>query len=419
VELFSILRSNKDLRDLFGDVLGAAPRLAAIVARTPHVLDAVIDPRYFGAALDRAFFRAHIARLYRLEADEDFLDAARLVGQEDLFAIGVRVLSGAIDPVDAGPAFSALADCLLDATFDHVQKSFALEHGAVPRGRIAVLAMGKLGSREMTATSDLDLVIVYDFDVAAAESNGRRPLHAVQYYTRLTQRLISALTVSTRRGPLYEVDMRLRPSGRKGPLAVQLSSMVDYQRGEAETWEHMALTRARAVCGDASLIADIGREITVIMSQPRDAASVARAIREMRALIAQEKGDSDFADLKTLRGGLIDIEFLAQFLQLTQAAAHPELLAVGTAEVLKRAGALGVLSAERAERLCAAHRLYTDVVQMQRVILPAGLKPDAAPAAVRRRIASGAGLPDERTLAAQIGETATAVAAIFADVLAA
>ena len=131
--------------------------------------------------------------------------------------------------------------------------------------------MGKLGSREMTATSDLDLVIVYDFDDATAESEGRRPLHAVQYYTRLTQRLISALTVATRRGPLYEVDMRLRPSGRKGPLAVQLSSFVAYQRDEAETWEQMALTRARAICGDPTLIAR-GRR----MKSPRCAVAFAR-----------------------------------------------------------------------------------------------------------------------------------------------
>ncbi|MDE2363895.1 MAG: bifunctional [glutamine synthetase] adenylyltransferase/[glutamine synthetase]-adenylyl-L-tyrosine phosphorylase [Hyphomicrobiales bacterium] len=413
VELFSILRSNKELRDLFGDVLGCAPRLAAIVARTPHVLDAVIDPRFFGAALDHHFFASHVSRLRSIEADEEFLDAARLSAQEDLFGIGVRVLSGAIDAVEAGPAHAALADCLIDATVDHVRNAFSAEYGTVSGGRIAVLAMGKLGSREMTATSDLDLVVLYDFNEAAPNSNGRRALHAVQYYTRLTQRIISALTVATRRGPLYEVDMRLRPSGKKGPLAVQLSSFIAYQREEAETWEHMALTRARPISGDASLIERAAQEIASVISRRRDPALVAREILEMRQLIAKEKGDSDRSDIKTLRGGLIDIEFIAQFLQLAHASAHPDLPAVGTADVLRRAGALGLLDPDQAERLLVAHRFYTDIVQVQRVVLPLGMKPDAAPAAVRRRIAAGAGLPDERRLDATIEDTAASVARIF------
>ena len=417
VELFSILRSNKELRDLFGDVLGAAPRLAAIVARTPHVLDAVIDPHFFGATLDRAFFDQHAARLSGIEHDEDFLDAARLIAQEDLFAIGIRALSGAIDPVDAGPAFSALADCLVTATLERVERAFALEHGRVPGGRLVILAMGKLGSREMTATSDLDLVFVYDFDAGHAESDGRRPLHAVQYYTRLTQRVISALTVATRRGQLYDVDMRLRPSGKKGPLAVQVSSFLHYQREEAETWEQMALTRARAICGDSSLRAEVEAIVDAELSRPRDPALVAREISDMRELVAKEKGDQDRADIKLLRGGLIDVEFIAQFMVLAFAATHPQLLIVSTAETLRRAGEAQLLAPDDAQRLLDAHRFYTDVIQMQRIALPADMKPDVAPAPVRLRIAAGAGLPDEARLDRQIVDTADAVAAIFARVL--
>ncbi len=418
-ELFSILRSNARLRDLFGDVLGAAPRLAAIVARTPHVLDAVIDPRFFGSALDRAYFDEHARRLYAIEQYEDFLDAARLVAQENLFSIGVRALSGAIDPVDAGPAFSALADCLLEATLTHVVKAFASEHGEIAGGRVAVIAMGKLGSREMTATSDLDLVIVYDFDPERPESDGRRALHAVQYYTRLTQRLISALTVATRRGPLYEVDMRLRPSGTKGPVAVQLSSFIQYQREEAETWEKMAISRARPVCGDPTLLEELRAAIAQSLRETRKVAAVARDIREMRELIAKEKGDRDRVDLKLYRGALIDVEFIAQFLVLAHAAAHEEIVLVGTTDVLRRACASGLIATADMEMLLAAHRLYTDVVQMQRILLPLDMKTDAAPPAVRRRIATSAGLPDEKQMNAEIEERAKSVAAIFRRLLAA
>ena len=142
---------------------------------------------------------------------------------------------------------------MVRATLDHVQRAFAAEYGVVVGGRCIVIGMGKLGSRAMTATSDLDLILLYDFDDAAPESNGRRSLHAAQYYTRLTQRMISALTVSTRRGGLYEVDMRLRPSGRQGPVATRLDAFRDYQETEAQTWELMAPTRARLIAGDAPL----------------------------------------------------------------------------------------------------------------------------------------------------------------------
>ncbi|MCB1545409.1 MAG: bifunctional [glutamine synthetase] adenylyltransferase/[glutamine synthetase]-adenylyl-L-tyrosine phosphorylase [Rhodoblastus sp.] len=419
VELFSILRSNANLRDLFGDVLGAAPRLAAIVAKSPHVLDAVIDPRFFGSALDRAYFDEHARRLYAIEQYEDFLDAARLVAQENLFSIGVRALSGAIDAVDAGPAFSALADCLLEATLAHVLKAFEAEYGRVAGGRVGIIAMGKLGSRETTATSDLDLVIVYDFDPDRPDSDGRRSLHAVQYYTRLTQRLISALTVATRRGPLYDVDMRLRPSGKKGPVAVQFASFVQYQREEAETWEKMAISRARPICGDPSLLGDLEMAIEQSLAEKRDLRTLAREIRDMRKLIAKEKGDDDPADLKLYRGGLIDVEFIAQFLVLAHSAEHRNLLVVGTSDILRRAAAEGVLDAGDAEPLLAAHRLYTDVVQMQRVLLPVDMKPNSAPAAVRRRIATSAGLPDEKQLNAEILERAATVAALFKRLLAA
>ncbi|MFV0279219.1 MAG: bifunctional [glutamine synthetase] adenylyltransferase/[glutamine synthetase]-adenylyl-L-tyrosine phosphorylase [Rhodoblastus sp.] len=417
VELFSILRSNGRLRDLFGDVLGAAPRLAAIVAKSPHVLDAVIDPRFFGSALDRSYFDAHARRLYTIAQYEDFLDAARLMAQENLFSIGVRALSGAIDPIDAGPAFTALADCLVEATFVHTLKAFESEYGLVPEGRIAVIAMGKLGSRETTATSDLDLVMVYDFDENNPESEGRRPLHAAQYYTRLIQRLISALTVSTRRGPLYEVDMRLRPSGKKGPVAVQLSSFVQYQREEAETWEKMALSRARPICGSAALLDDLKQAIEASLSERRERAKLARDIADMRDLIAKEKGDDDIADLKLYRGGLIDVEFIAQFLVLAHAAECRDLLVVGTADILRRAARAGFLSEADAEILLGAHRLYTDIVQIQRIVLPLDMKPGEAPPAVRRRIATSAGLPDEKQLNAEIVEKAAAVAEVFKRIL--
>src|SRR5208282_5154843 len=182
-----------------------------------------------------------------------------------------------------------------------VEDAFADDHGAVSGGRMAVVAMGKLGSHEMTAASDLDLILIYDFPADAGESDGPRPLGAGLYYSRLTQRLLAALTAPTRAGKLYEVDMRLRPSGRKGPLATQFSAFALYQRNEAETWEHMALTRARVVAGDKNLAADVARAIHNTLTRERDPAAVAHEVAKMRALIAKEKGDRDAWDLKLVR----------------------------------------------------------------------------------------------------------------------
>ncbi len=169
------------------------------------------------------------------------------------------------------------------------------------------------------------------------------------YYARLTQRLIAALTAPTKAGRLYEVDMRLRPSGRQGPLATQLSSFRLYQQEEAETWEHMALTRARVLAGDPSLGAEVAETVRQTLTGKRDAAKVARDAGAMRKLIAAEKGDKDVWDLKLVKGGLIDIEFIAQYLHLAFAHERPGVLDVSTRKALEKAGAAGLISAEEAE----------------------------------------------------------------------
>ena len=413
VELFSILRSNAKLRDLFGDVLGAAPRMAEIVSRHPHVLDAVIDPSVFGAVLDESFFDQHLARLDGLEQTEDFFDQARLMAQENLFAIAIRVLSRMIEARDAGPAFSALASALVRAVLKHVGAQFSREYGVIDGGRIAIVAMGRLGSREMTATSDLDLILVYDFDPARPESDGKKPLHATQYYTRLTQRFISAITAPTRRGILYEIDMRLRPSGSKGPLAVRRDSFTDYQRSEAETWEHLALTRARPIAGDASLCALLSSDIAEILAQPRTRDRLKADVSAMRQMIEDSKGEDNPSDLKIARGGLLDIEFIAQFLVLLNANAEPAMTGQSTPHILAVARDRSIISATDAGVLLAAHGLYSDVLQMQRVILPLAQSLSAAPESALRRIASAVGLPDAARLNVTLKESRDQVETIF------
>ena len=414
-ELFSVLRSSAPLRVLFGDILGAAPRLTDIVTATPHVLDAVIDQRSFGIRYDEAAFATDVAGLSGLGSTEEFLDRCRLVARESQFVIGVRVLSRTIEPRDAGPAYTGLATALVDAALRHVSKVFAREHGVLEGMRIAILALGKLGSREMTAASDLDLMIVYQADDDAI-SDGRRPLAASLYAARLTQRLIAALTAPTREGRLYEIDLRLRPWGTQGPLAVRFDAFANYHAGEAETWERMSLCRARPIAGDPAFQGMIAAQIRTILTRP-PAPTLASDIVDMRGRIAQAKGQSDRDDLKTFRGGLIDIEFVAQFLILRHAATHPSLIRTATCDVIAAAKDEKILPPDIAEDLLAAHRLYSDVVQMQRLALPADAPMSKASATVRRLIAMGAGFPDAAALDDAIGQRSAVVREVFRKIV--
>jgi glutamate-ammonia-ligase adenylyltransferase len=403
---FSLLRQNAELVRFVALILGAAPRLADILAQNPHVIDPLIDPSFFGSLPGESALAAELERaLAETPAYEAALDAIRRFGQEHMFLIGARILSGSVSAQQAGDIFARLADVLLRAVHRRVETDFAAVHGRLSRGQSAIVALGRLGGREMTAGSDLDLIVIYDFDLHHPVSDGARPLHGAQYFARLTQRLIGALTVQTNYGVLYPVDMRLRPSGRSGPLATQFERFKTYQQNEAWTWEHMALTRARVVSAPPELAARVETAIGEVLRRPRDARAIARDVLAMRGTIAREKGDTDPWDLKYAQGGLIDIEFVAQYLQLVHAAATPDILDASTASVLEKASRLGLLAPQDAEILRPAVRLYQDLTQILRLCLPAALDAGTASREVLDLLARAAALPDFAALAAHLAET--------------
>src|SRR5258705_8745175 len=376
--LFSLLRQNPDLVALIALVLGTAPRLADSLAQFPQVMDAVVDPSFFGALPEESEIAAGLDRsLQQAGSYEDFLDRIRIFAQEQMFLIGTRILSGTVSAEQAGEAFARLADVLIRSLHRAIEDQFISLHGRIAGQETAILALGKLGGREMTASSDLDMIVVYDFDRDRPESSGPRPLYGGQYFSRLTQRLISALTVQTNYGLLYQVDMRLRPSGRSGPLATQIDGFASYQQSEAWTWEHMALTRARVVSASPQFAARVEEFIRVVLCRPREAEMVAGDVVEMRKAIATEKGDSERWNLKYVAGGLVDIEFVAQYLQLVHAAQSPEILDTSTAHVLDKAWRLGLLATEDAAVLRPAVRPYHDLTQILRLCLPGPFDPQA------------------------------------------
>jgi [glutamine synthetase] adenylyltransferase / [glutamine synthetase]-adenylyl-L-tyrosine phosphorylase len=416
--LLSLLRQNPDLISLFALVLGTAPRLADSLAQFPEVMDAVIDPSFFGALPEETELALGLARsLQQAASYEDFLDRIRIFAQEQMFLVGTRILSGTVSAEQAGEAFAQLADALIRSLHRAIDQEFVKQYGRMRGQETAILALGKLGGREMTATSDLDLIVVYDFDADQPESDGPRRLYGAQYFTRLTQRLINALTAQTNYGVLYQVDMRLRPSGRAGPLATQIDGFASYQETEAWTWEHQALTRARVVSASPAFAVRIEDVIRTVLMRPRDAQAVAGDVVEMRRAIAQEKGDDNRWDLKYAAGGLIDIEFIAQYLQLVHAAAAPEILDTSTARVLDKAWRLGLLSPEDAEVLRPAVRLYHDLTQVLRLCLPGPFDPKAAAPGLVGLLARAADVPDFATLEATVTETEAKVRKSFERIL--
>ena len=414
IQLFALLQANPELMHLIAAIMGSAPRLARILSRRRRGIDAVLDPGIIGT-VPSAHELAEMVDDELAEAGsfEEALDRARVVGSEQMFLIGVRLLTGTVSAERAGGAFALLAEELIRQLQELVADDFATRHGNVAGGAAAVVAMGKLGGCEMTAASDLDLIIVYDADPDARGSDGPRELATSQYFARFTQRLISALSAPTAEGLLYDVDMRLRPSGQKGPIATQLSSFVDYQMNKAWTWEHMALTRARVISGPRDLRRRIELAIHETLCMRRDPAEVAVAVREMRERIWAEKGTTNIWDLKQVRGGLVDVEFTCQYLQLIHAHDDPSILDPTTARAFEKLHAAGIIDQETAERLARGISLIDNLTQILRLCFDGPFDPEAAPPGLKDLLARAVGVPDFRVLEADLAATLDDMHRIF------
>ena len=416
--LLSLLRQNPELISLITMVLGIAPRLGDIVARYPQVMDALVDPSFFGALPDDAELGRRLdAALGQSRYYEDLLERVRMFGLEYMFLIGVRILSGTLTARQAGEAFARLADAVIRAIHRAVAANFAERYGHLRGEETAVLAMGKLGGLEMTATSDLDLILIYDFDEEHPESEGERPLYASQYFARLTQRadqradgadqLWRALFCRYAPAPLGP----RRPPGDADRQLRRLSGDRSLDLGA-----HGADPGAGGV-GVARIHGAGGGAVRDILRRPRAAAQIAGDVVEMRSAIAKEKGERDRWDLKYAAGGLVDIEFIAQYLQLVHAETLPDILDTSTARVLDKARDLRVLAPEDADILRPAVALYHDLTQILRLCLAGPFDPKAAGAGLLRLLARAADVPDFASLDATLIETQAKVRESFVRIL--
>lgn len=371
VQLFSLFEANPQLIDLLADIAGTTPDLARYLSRNASVFDAVIGGSFFGPWPGQAHLVADLSAL--LDHDEDYeqrLDTTRRWQREWHFRVGVHHLRGLIDAGEAADQYTDIADATIRALWPVVQRNFARRHGPCPGKGAVVLGMGSLGARRLNARSDLDLIVIYDPD-GVEQSDGKRPLATRAYYARLTQALVTALSAPTSEGRLYEVDMRLRPSGNQGPVATSWAAFREYQDTQAWTWEHLALTLARPIAGPEPFCATVERFRTQVLSSPRDLDGLRRDVADMRARIAQAKGEGGLWEMKIGRGRVQDIELLAQAGTLAAGQSGSDV-----AKGLTHAADQGWITDQQAQELADDWRLFWRLNATLKLLTDRPLDPD-------------------------------------------
>lgn len=419
VQLFAMFHTHPELLDVVAEIMGGAPKLADQLSRRPDRLEAILNDDYRGPPPALEELIAECDNDVRQGAFfEDKLDIARRWAGDRRFLIGLQILRGQMKPVDSGPALSHIAEAVLRAMLAAVRQELEIHHGTVPGGRVMLLAMGKLASKELMPGSDLDLILIYDAPEDCTGSDGAKPLAVSAYYSRLCQRLVNALTALTAEGMLYEIDLRLRPSGNKGPLACSLTAFDSYHRKDAWTWEHMALSRARAVAGNTDLCETVDRVISAILKSTRDPAKLLGDVYSMRLKMAGELDKGSLWDVKQARGGIVDGEFIIQYLLLREAASADVLGKTTMAASITALHEAGVLNGEAARTLTEALEFWQSLQAVLRVTVVGEFKPLEASVGMTRTILRAMDAPSLDILEKHMLETATAVHDLFIDIIA-
>ena len=421
VQLFSMFHSKPELLDLVAEIIGGAPRLADHLSRHPSVLDSVLAGDFFDPPPPLEALEDELERMLdRVDAIEEALDVVRRWAHDRGLQIGVQSLKGLLGAVASGEAWSNIAEAIVGRLVPRIQDHFQRRHGRIPGAAMAVVAMGKFGGRELAPASDLDLVFIYDTPEDTNVSDGDRPLSPTHYFARLSQRLISAITVQTAEGSLFEVDMRLRPSGYAGPIASSIQAFKRYYTDSAWTWERMALTRGRVVAGPEDLGRRVEATIRDVLTPKLAPQRLLADVDEMRQRIQAEHGTDDPWNVKHRPGGLVDVEFIAQYLQLRFAHASPDILSPNTRCALSRLRDAGHLDAGAAADLISALELWQTVQGLLRLSLGQSLGRGGegeAPGPLFDALARATGVSDLGALEERMRTTAASVAKRYDEIV--
>ncbi|HST37769.1 MAG TPA: bifunctional [glutamine synthetase] adenylyltransferase/[glutamine synthetase]-adenylyl-L-tyrosine phosphorylase [Allosphingosinicella sp.] len=389
VNFYRLLEARPGLADHLAAILAHAPALAEQLGRRPQLLDGLLDASAFAPAAQVDALIEDFARADR--AGEDYqllLDRVRRRVNERRFALGVQLVAAHTDPLEVTEGYSRIAEAAIGVLADATIAEFEAAHGKVPGSELLILGLGRLGGEALTHASDLDLVYLFSGS-HENESDGPKPLRATDYFNRLAPRVTAALSVATAAGPLYDVDTRLRPSGKDGLLAISLESFDAYQQGQAWTYEHMALTRGRPVYGSAAGRAALREIVDRALRRERDPAKLVFDAAAMRADMNRHKPPGGPYDIKLGAGGLVDLEFAAHVLQLGHRIGLDPHLEVALAALHEA----GLVSAE----IDPALRLLTRILVILRLVSPSSAIP---PEASRPLVARACGLPDWEALVA-------------------
>lgn len=368
VQLFSLFQMNPQLLGLIADIFGSAPTLAGYLSRTPGLLDAVLYEDFYAPLPEAKKLAAQWKEIAGTARDfEDRMHLLTRFRNEKQFQAGVHLLKNMATAKEAGHFLAELADLAVAETLQAATAEFEKTYGKIKGGGFAVIALGKLGSREMTFSSDIDLVFVYDAPDMNASSSGGKPLGAGVYYSRLSQRVLTALTAMGREGKLYEVDTRLRPSGAQGPLATSLDGLEHYFSELAWTFEYMAFTKARPVAGDKKLSDRLAEFIGEQISKRRDMEKLRADAVDMRERIDKEFHTDNIWNIKYVRGGLIDIDFIAQYLLLRHAPEHKGAAPGAAGDIFFWLKEKNILSKADAGALLAADLFLGQMLAMLRL----------------------------------------------------
>ncbi len=404
VNFFRLLEARPGLFDQLMAVLTLAPTLAEELGRRPELLDTLIDASAMDLPGD---IETIAARMEAGDAARDYerqLDRIRIVTGELRFALGLQLVQGVHDPLDIAAALSRTAEAGLQVAHKAAGAEFARKHGRIADSELMVLGLGRLGGGALTHASDLDIIYLFTGGTSA-ESDGGRSLGGTHYYNRLAQRVSAALSVPTAHGALYEVDTRLRPQGSQGPLAVTLEAFAKYQREAAWTWEHMALTRARVLVGSESARTELEAIIADVLTQKRDPGQLRKDVLKMRSEMAEHKPVKGPLDVKLMRGGLVDLEFMVHFLQLLNGIAlQPDL-----GKALDELVAAGLLSSDTR----GAHDLMSRLLIAGRLLAPDLAVP---PPASAQALANACNCETYDALLRRLGEARQCVAAFWQQI---
>ncbi len=368
---FSLMAENPQVLTQLVRLGGASPWIANWIARHPILLDELLDPTLYELPTPEALRDELRQRLAHIPEDdlELQMEVLREFRHGHVLRVAASDIGPGLAPEQTGAALAAVAEGMVAAALELAARDLERKHGApqcpgrdTPPG-FAVIGYGKLGSQELGYGSDLDMIFLYE-GCDEGMTRGARPLPNEAFFARLGQRLIHILTTRTPGGILYEVDMRLRPSGKSGPLVTSLAAFRDYQRDHAWTWEHQALVRARPVAGSPVLVRQFAEVREEILCRPRDPDKLKSEVREMRDKMAAEKvrHDDTQADVKHDPGGIVDIEFMVQYWVLRWAHEHPGLTRhTDNIHILEALKAEGLLEPARAQLLMEAYRRYLSV----------------------------------------------------------